>query len=218
MNSCTFTILRYPAELIDVWTIGGGARVTVRPVLPQDSAMLNDMIERASRETRRNRFHVPINGLSPARLRQMTEIDYDTHLAFVLTVASQGGHCIVGEARYVIDDDSDRSSATFGLSIVDEWQRRGLGTRTMNLLISAARNAGIRWLHGDVLCGNVPMLKLMRRCAFSCTQSRHDERVINAEVLLAAELRQSPRQSKLRPGELLRWLTGERRVKSPAHD
>jgi acetyltransferase len=205
MNSCTFTILRYPAELIDVWTIGGGARVTVRPVLPQDSAMLNDMIERASRETRRNRFHVPINGLSP-------------HLAFVLTVASQGGHCIVGEARYVIDDDSDRSSATFGLSIVDEWQRRGLGTRTMNLLISAARNAGIRWLHGDVLCGNVPMLKLMRRCAFSCTQSRHDERVINAEVLLAAELRQSPRQSKLRPGELLRWLTGERRVKSPAHD
>jgi RimJ/RimL family protein N-acetyltransferase len=210
VNSCTYTIFRYPAELIDVWTIGGGTRVTVRPVLPQDSAMLGDMMERASCETRRNRFHAPVNGLSPARLRQMTEIDYDTHLAFVLTVASQGGHCIVGEARYVIDDGNDRSSAVFALSIVDEWQNRGLGTRTMHLLSIAAREAGIRWLHGDVLCSNVPMLKLMRRCCFCCTQSRHDEWVINAEVLLDADVRLSRWQAKKRPrGELLRWLTGQ---------
>ncbi|WP_158601974.1 GNAT family N-acetyltransferase [Pararobbsia silviterrae] len=184
MNLSTYTIRHYPTHLIDVWSMRNGTKIIARPVLPQDGPMLSDMIERASQASRIHRFHSPINGLTLARQRDMTEVDYQTHLALVLTVATSEGNRIIGEGRYVVDDTPDRHCATFALSIVDDWQQRGLGTRTMTLLMDAARGAGVRWLHGDVMQDNLAMLKLMRRVGFSCTPNRNRERLIDAEALL----------------------------------
>lgn len=184
MNFPTYTIRHYPTQLIDVWTTLDGSKVVARPVLPQDGPMLSEMFERASWATRFNRFHSPVNGLSLSRQRDMTEVDYEEHFALVLTVATSRGNLIIGEGRYVVDNAVDRSCATFALSIVDDWQRRGLGMRTMRLLIQSARSAGVRWLHGDVLQDNKAMLKLMGRMDFSCTPNRHREQLVDVEMLL----------------------------------
>ena len=37
----TYQIHRYPAELIDVVRLTGGARVVIRPVLPQDRELIS---------------------------------------------------------------------------------------------------------------------------------------------------------------------------------
>lgn len=197
-----YRIGHYPATLIDVWTLRNGSRVTLRPVLPQDHGLLGDMINRLSQATRSNRFHGAVSGLSYDSLRQMTQVDYLRHLAFVITTTDCNHERVVADARYVVDDEGD--SAEFAIVVDDEWQRRGLAERAIRLLGTAARQQGLGWLHGSVLSANAPMLSLMQRCAFRCTPDRKDDRLVRVEARVdrAAPTRAAWREA-LGP---LRWL------------
>jgi RimJ/RimL family protein N-acetyltransferase len=63
--------------------------------------------------------------LSPAELRYFTDVDHHDHEA--LGVLDHPGGRGVGIARYVRDAD-DRQAAEIAVTIVDDWQGRGLGT------------------------------------------------------------------------------------------
>lgn len=175
-----YQISHYPTTLIDAWTLRNGARVTLRPVLPQDHGLLGDMIQRLSQATRYNRFHGAVSGLSTAMLHHMTQVDYRRHLAFVITTTDGEGEKVVADARYAVDDEGD--SAEFALVVDDEWQRCGLAERAVRALGAAARRGGLRWLHGSVLSANVPMLALMQRCQYRCTPHRKDDRLVHVET------------------------------------
>jgi GNAT superfamily N-acetyltransferase len=125
-------------------------------------------------------------------------------MAFVITVKDKRrGEQVIADARYVVDAHAV-DSAEFALVVDDHWQRRGLGRRAVQALTSAAQQAGIRWLHGDVRARNVPMLSLMRRCSFSCTPDREDEDIVHAETSLGGVPWAGPLASR-RQG-LRRWL------------
>src|ERR1700674_2894603 len=119
--------------------------------------------------------------LSADALRRMTQVDYQRHLAFVITTFDAGHEIVVAEARYAVDDDGD--GAEFALVVNDHWQRNGLGKRAMHAL-SAATRAGLRWLHDSVLSSNAPMLSPMQHCRFRCTLDRVDARLVHVEARL----------------------------------
>jgi GNAT superfamily N-acetyltransferase len=174
-----YQICRYPATLIDVWSLRNGTRMTLRPVLPQDSGLLGTMIAGLSRATRYNRFHGAVNALSADALRHMTCVDYRNHFAFVVTAFNLNQERVVADARFVVDSSGE--GAEFALVVDDRWQRLGLGERAMQALAHAADRQGLSWLHGSVLSANVPMLALMRRCQFFCAPDREDERLVRVE-------------------------------------
>ena len=215
-TEATFTISRYPSALIDVRTLRDRSRLTLRPVLPQDDVLLAELIGRVSRASLRNRFHGAVNGVSASRLAQMSCVDYRQHFACVVTTLEGGRETIVADARYCVDDgtDDERSgsassigeSAEFALLVDDRWQRRSLGAWALAALAEAARSAGLRWLHGDVLAGNLPMLALMRRSGFCCTPDRADDRLVRAEKRLDAA--RAPALHEPRLAWLPRWLPG----------
>ena len=204
--SLSYLVSHYPAMLIDAWTLRNGARVTLRPVLPQDHGLLGDMIQRLSQATRYNRFHGAVSGLSAAMLQHMTQVDHRRHLAFVITTADGDREQVVADARYVVDDEGD--SAEFAIVVDDAWQRRGLAERAVRSLGAAARRGGLRWLHGSVLAANAPMLALMQRCGFRCTPDRKDERLVQVEARVdhAAPAPTPPREVSW-PA---RWLASHR--------
>ncbi len=174
-----YQICRYPATLIDVWHLRNGTRMTLRPVLPQDSGLLGTMIQGLSDATRYNRFHGAVKGLSAEALRHMTHVDYRNHVAFVVTAFNQKQERVVADARFVVDRSGE--SAEFALVVDDQWQRLGLGERAMQALAHAADRQGLSWLHGSVLSANAPMLALMRHCEYFCAPDRHDESMVRVE-------------------------------------
>ncbi|WP_310385177.1 GNAT family protein [Roseateles sp.] len=182
-------ISHYPTEWIDVWSIGRGEQLTLRPILPQDRTALALMVEGLSPASRSNRFHAGIKGLSPAWLSRLTEIDYEQHMAFVVTHRTGGAEEIVAEARYAVDDGNldGLPSAEFALTVAEPWQRRGLGRRAISALMVVASEHQLAWLHGDVLADNAAMLALMRRCHFACTPSTDDERMFSVERCLSGQ-------------------------------
>lgn len=172
----------YPAGLIDVWRLKNGARLMIRPVLPQDSALLGRMIVGLSHTTRRNRFHGVVNDLSDQALRQMTCVDYQRHLALVILQLEADQEKLIAEARYAVDEQGD--GAEFAIVVDDQWCKRGLGKRAMQVLVHAARKQGLSWLYGSVLSTNAPMKSLMKSCEFLCTEDREDEQLLRVEKRL----------------------------------
>jgi acetyltransferase len=171
MSSARYAICRYPTTLIDIWRNKRGEQFILRPVLPQDKPLLEAFYASLSPLSRRLRFHGAVNALSQDRLSAMTEIDYDKHLALVVTYVNEGQEIIVADARYVID--VSQRGGEFAIAVSDVWQRRGIASRAMAGLCKAARLQGLDWLWGDVLDGNKAMLGLMQKAGFD--QSAHGE-------------------------------------------
>jgi GNAT superfamily N-acetyltransferase len=146
-----------------------GTLVLVRPIRPDDKALLVDGFRRLSEESRIRRFMAPIRELSDEQLRSLTEIDYVDHFAWVALVADRPSFGI-GVGRYIrLGDEPD--VAEVAITVVDDYQGKGLGTLLLGILAGTARLAGITKFRALVLEDNRTMRTLMDSLG---VESRHD--------------------------------------------
>ena len=75
-----------------------------------------------------------------------------------LATTDDGLPRLLAEARYVVGDDG---AAEFALAVADAWQGQGMGRALLLRLAAHARTEGLGVLHGTVVPGNEPMLRLM---------------------------------------------------------
>ena len=82
-NTATYASTVNPAHLIETWQLGNGRTATLRPVLPQDDRLEQSFVKSLSLESRRNRFHSAVNGLSEAPQRFGRHLAKHFHTVFV---------------------------------------------------------------------------------------------------------------------------------------
>jgi RimJ/RimL family protein N-acetyltransferase len=124
------------------------ALVRVRPIRPEDTELLRDGFERLSAQSRRQRFFVAKKALSAKELRYFTDVDHHDHEALVAVRRFGGDGLAV--ARY-IRDRVDRDAADVAVTVVDEWQSRGLGTALVTRLAARARCEGVHRFTASIL-------------------------------------------------------------------
>jgi RimJ/RimL family protein N-acetyltransferase len=135
-----------------------GSRVLIRQVRPTDAALLADGFARLSARSRRMRFLANKPRLSQTELRYLANVDHHDHEALgALSLADERG---VGVARY-IRDAHDPELAEIAVTVVDEWQGRGLGTELLARLADRARAEGVQRFSALVAAYNEPMVKLL---------------------------------------------------------
>jgi RimJ/RimL family protein N-acetyltransferase len=136
-----------------------GSTVLIRQVRGTDAPLLADGFARLSPRSRQMRFLGPKTMLSAAELRYFTEVDHHDHEAIGALSGADGRG--VGIARYVRDAD-DPQAAEIAVTIVDEWQGRGLGTELLSRLSDLARQAGINRFTALVSTENAASAGLLR--------------------------------------------------------
>ena len=136
-----------------------GSGVLIRPVHSTDAPLLADGFARLSATSRWMRFLTPKRELSPAELRYLTDLDHHDHEA--LGALDQGDGRGVGIARYVRSTD-DPHAADVAVTIVDDWQGRGLGTELVARLADRALDEGIHRFTALVSAENVAVGLLLR--------------------------------------------------------
>jgi RimJ/RimL family protein N-acetyltransferase len=136
-----------------------GSKVLIRPVQPADAPLLADGFARLSDKSRRMRFLARKDRLSAAELRYFTDIDHHNHEA--LGALDQADGRGVGVARWVRDAE-DPHAAEIAVTIVDDWQGRGLGTELLTRLSGRARSEGICRFTALVAEDNMAMAGLLR--------------------------------------------------------
>jgi RimJ/RimL family protein N-acetyltransferase len=145
-----------------------GSKVAIRQVRSTDAALLADGFARLSERSRQLRFLGVKNHLTVAELRYLTDVDHHDHEA--LGALSRDGRG-VGVARFIRDAE-DPGSAEFAITIVDEWQGRGLGTKLLELLSDRARHEGVARFTGAVAADNIASSKMVRNAGGVVISSR----------------------------------------------
>jgi RimJ/RimL family protein N-acetyltransferase len=143
-------------------TLRDGTAALIRPLLPDDRALLVEEFERLSPESRYRRFFAPLRTLSDSFLDYLTQIDYVDHFAWGALAREGDGRWVgAGVSRYV--RLADPTAAEAAVTVVDHWQGRGLGRILLDALVLEALENGITRFEGDVLEENLPMRELLRR-------------------------------------------------------
>jgi len=137
-----------------------GSKVVIRQVQPADAPLLADGFARLSGKSRQMRFLSRKDRLSAAELRYFTDLDHRDHEA--LGALDQADGRGVGVARYV-RDAKDPRAAEVAVTIVDDWQGRGLGTELLARLSDRARQAGICRFTATVAYGNAAMAAILQK-------------------------------------------------------
>ena len=167
----------------ETWTAADGTAITIRPISGADLALEQEFVDGLSASTGYQRL-MSARHLSSEELRRLTDIDRERELALIATTSVQGRERQIGVARYV--KESQSGDAEFAIVLSDDWQRRGLGTRLLVSLISAAKSDGVRRLVGSTLSENRGMLALGRRLGFRLALDPDSATITNVTMDLAA--------------------------------
>ncbi len=164
-------------------TLRDGRSVTIRAIRADDAEGMQAAVVRLSEDSRTTRFMAPLKELSPAMLERAVRPAPGRDLALVAVAGDAAGDTIVGGARYI---GAANGSSEFAVTIADEWQGVGLGSRLMRELIRDARARGLQRMEGYVLATNTPMLDLVRRLGFEVAASDEGPTVKLVRLGLAA--------------------------------
>jgi RimJ/RimL family protein N-acetyltransferase len=135
-----------------------GDVVWIRPIRPQDAPALVRAYSNLGEQSRYRRFFTVMPELPEATLKAAVEVDHTDHEALVAVplLSTQ----IVGECRFIrLPDQPD--TAEVGVTVVDAWQGRGLGSALLARLSERAAEAGIEYFTAEVLAENRTMLSLL---------------------------------------------------------
>jgi GNAT superfamily N-acetyltransferase len=146
-----------------------GTRILVRPIVPEDRERLREGFARLSARSRYRRFLTSLEHLSDQQVRDLTEIDYDDHMAWVAVDPSRPSLPGLGVARYVRLAE-EPAVAEAAVTVLDEYQGRGIGTILLRMLAGSAREHGIRSFRGYVLAENAPMMDILHDLGVTAVQ------------------------------------------------
>jgi ribosomal protein S18 acetylase RimI-like enzyme len=139
-----------------------GTKVHVRPIVPEDEPLLHEAVAAMSERTVYFRFFSPLKRLPDALAHRLAVVDYNDRFAIVATShRPTGKERILGVARY--DRVAGTDVAETAVAVIDEFQRRGLGSVLLSILGKVAREHGIKTFSLIVLPENQQMLGLLRK-------------------------------------------------------
>jgi RimJ/RimL family protein N-acetyltransferase len=150
----------YPAAEERALTLKDGTVVLVRPTHTGDAPLLQDLFFRMRPEDVRTRFFRNLSSLTRNAAEHLTNVGYESEMAFVAVTGMRENEEVVGSAQYYVDADS--GSADVAYMVDSAWQGLGLGRALHGIISDYAARHGVLAFTADVLVGNDAMLHVLR--------------------------------------------------------
>jgi GNAT superfamily N-acetyltransferase len=141
---------------------GDGTEVGLRPLRPGDGSLLVEGFARMSPKSRYRRFLSPMPHLSDSMLAFLTSLDDANHRAWGALVEEPAGTVGAGVVRWVRSKD-DPVVADLAVTVIDDYQGRGLGGLLLDVAVLDALAHGIDRFEGVVLGENVSSRRMLGR-------------------------------------------------------
>lgn len=110
-----------------------GSIAELRPIMPDDRPLLAEGLSQMSVESRFARFGTGVAHLTDSELDYLTVVDQMNHVAWGATI----GGSPAGVGRYI--RLPEEACAEIAVTIVDEYQGRGLGRLLFDAVVASAR-------------------------------------------------------------------------------
>ena len=176
----------YPVHYIAESVLASGARVVVRPIRPDDEAMMVRFHEGLSdRSVYMRYFHMMTlaRRTAHARLSGICVVDFEREFVLVAEGGDgeSGAPAILGVAR--LQRAGEGGEAEFAVVVADRFQGLGVGGALMRQVIAVARREGASRLRADILSENGPMRRLCARTGIP-VRPTSDPQVVEADLPL----------------------------------
>ncbi len=156
-----------------------GELVTVRPLANGDTQVVTAVFDRLSDASRARRFHAAKPRLTDREAATLSQVGPTSHVL----VAHVGADPLPAGLARLARDRSDPSTAEIAFEVADCYQRAGIGSLLVSMLLADARAAGIRRVDALVELSNRPALNLLQRILDHAT-SRFEDGVTCISVML----------------------------------
>ncbi len=143
-------------------TLLDGGKVLLRPLKAEDAALYPDFLADVTRQDLRLRFFAAMRELAPEMIDKLVHYDPVRAMAFVAIEEASGR--LLGVVR--LHDDPNGNSAEFAILVRSHLKGHGLGWVMMKHMIAAAKDKGLKLIHGQVLTENRTMLQMCQELGF----------------------------------------------------
>jgi len=154
----------YPQKLSVAHTFKEGLAVHFRAIKPSDEEEMRKLFYRFSDNAVYYRYFSPIKSMPHCKMQEYVNVDYQRTLSIVGTVSESGRERLIAEGRYV--RHHDRPSADVAFVVDENYQRVGIASFLLTMLIRVAREQRIEGFTADVLADNKAMLKVFEKASF----------------------------------------------------
>lgn len=142
--------------------VSEGFRFHVRSIKPSDKDLLQKGFSKLSERSKYLRFFYPYTTLSDTQLNYFTEVDGIQHVAWGILDESKAEAIPVAVGRFVKFKD-EKDVAEVAITVVDSYQRKGLGRILLATLNIIAGQIGLKKLRYHVLSENRFVLKTLKQ-------------------------------------------------------
>jgi len=143
-----------------VLTLRDGARVLLRPLVPEDRQVLLDFFLPISMDERRYMRH---NVNNPDLIASWAEnVDYDTVFPLIALISDR----IVGISTLHFNDGPARHRAEIRIFLAKDLKRRGLGSKLIQALVELAKKRNIHLLEVQIVSDHVEVIKAFHKVGF----------------------------------------------------
>ncbi len=165
-------ILPYPTKYVTPWRLRDGTEALLRPIRPEDEKFESEFVKGLSNETKRFRFFRIFKDLSHIDLSRFCNIDYDREIAIIAEHREGERKREIGAATLIIE--TDRNCGEIGVVVADRFQRKGLGTKLMDMIIGIAEERGLEHIYGIILPENESMLRICKKMGFAIKKTAEE--------------------------------------------
>ncbi|MEW5923996.1 MAG: bifunctional acetate--CoA ligase family protein/GNAT family N-acetyltransferase [Candidatus Zixiibacteriota bacterium] len=165
----------YPEKYTTVLDLPDGAKVTLRPIKPEDEPLWMDMLASCSKETIYSRFRYFFQWASHEVAIRYCYIDYDREIAIVAEVQDGDKRKLIGVGRLIADPDHE--TVEYAILITDAWQKKELGSRLTEYCMEVARKWELKKIVAQTTTDNRPMIAVFQKLGFDITYNEKDATV-----------------------------------------
>jgi acyl-CoA synthetase (NDP forming)/GNAT superfamily N-acetyltransferase len=165
--SATKPATEYPRHWEADVLLSDGQVAHLRPIGPDDEKRLVAFYDEVSAESKYLRFFAPMPQLSEKDVLRFTNVDHQSRVAFVLTVADR--MIAVGRFDRIPPEEAEEEAVTeaeVAFLVQDAHQGRGIGQLLLEHLAQAGRERGIDKFVADVLPENRRMIQTFRDAGY----------------------------------------------------
>lgn len=157
---------RYPHEWVEQIVLQDGTPVTIRPIVPEDAPKLQSAHKRLSTQSIYLRFLEIFSQLTDQQAREFAELDYYQRMALVAETQEADDLNLIGVARYAMLAGDERGLAECAIVVVDEYQKRGLGSLLLQRLVHYAYLHDVKVFLATVHVSNAQIMRFIQRSGF----------------------------------------------------
>ena len=131
-----------------------------RAIKPGDEQMLQEFLYRLTEESAYQRFFQIMKTFPEKFIHDMVSPDYHEKMGIVGIHGCPGNERIVADAHWMLNVNDNIAEVAF--VVADEFQRRGIGTHLLKVLLKLAKKRGFRGFEASVIIGNNAMMSIFK--------------------------------------------------------